>query len=426
MVESFAVTLLILLALDLLVTLVRGSMLNARLPFLLNLREHHGPAVDRTAALIERPRLRASLRLAIAILHFLLAGMVLRTFQALYTGPVSTLLALGVLLVSGGVLLMLEFVLEGRVLHNPEEAALILAPVGRLIDFLLTPASTLLLALWGHPGYSGRQAAPMTEDALRTWVEEGQAEGSLEKDERKMIYSIFQFGETLVREIMVPRIDILSLDINTPWPEVINVLTSSGHSRVPVFEDNVDNIVGILYVKDLLRVKEATPSLSTVRPILRPAYFVPEAKKVDELMTEMQSKRVHLAVVVDEYGGVAGLVTLEDILEEIIGEIRDEYDQAEELPYQQAGPHEYIFQGRVTLDEVNELMGVHLETDAAETLGGFISRQLGRVPANGDRVETDEISLAVEQVIGKRIRRVRARKVEPAEEKEIGKEDANG
>jgi CBS domain containing-hemolysin-like protein len=295
-----------------------------------------------------------------------------------------------------------------------------------VIDFLLAPFSGVLLALWSHPGYTPGAASPVTEDALRTWVEEGQAEGSLEKDERKMIYSIFQFGETLAREIMVPRIDVLALDIDTPWQEVINELTASGHSRVPVYEGTIDNIVGILYVKDLLRVKEATPSLSTVRSILRPAYFVPEAKKVDELMTEMQSRRVHLAVVVDEYGGVAGLVTLEDILEEIIGEIRDEYDQGEELPYQQAGPGEYLFQSGVSLAEVNELMSVRLETDAADTLGGFIARQLGRVPVKGDRVATDEVSLEVEQVSGKRIRRIRARKVEPVEYKEVGEEDAKG
>ena len=323
-------------------------------------------------------------------------------------------------------LLLLEFTLEGRVLRNPEEVALRLAPAGQVIDFLLTPFSFLLLALWGHSHQAQAGAAPMTEDALRTWVEEGQPEGSLEKGERKMIYSIFQFRETLAREIMVPRIDILALDINTPWHEVIDALTSTGHSRVPVYEETIDNIVGILYAKDLLRAKEAPPALSMLRTILRPAYFVPEAKKVDELMTEMQSRRVHVAVVVDEYGGVAGMVTLEDILEEIIGEIRDEYDQAEELPYQQVSPHEFIFQGRVALDEVNELMGAHLEKDAADTLGGFISRQLGRVPASGDQVTTDELSMVVEQVSGKRIRRVRARRIEVIGEKETRETNANG
>ena len=418
------VVFLILLALDLLVTVVRASLLNARLPFLLNLRERHGAAVDRTAVLLERPRLRASLRLAITILHFLLAATGLFFFQTLVAGPYSLAAFLGVMLLAGGILLLIEFAIEGRVFRNPEEVALRVAPLGQLIDFCLTPFSILLLALWGHPGYPQKGMTSVTEDALRIWVEEGQSQGSLEKDERKMIYSIFQFRETLVREVMVPRIDICALEANTPWPEVIEALTSSGHSRVPVYDENIDNIIGVLYAKDLLRVKDPQVSPGLLRETLRPAYFVPEAKKVEELMTEMQARRVHVAIVVDEYGGVAGMVSLEDILEEIIGEIRDEYDQAEELLYQQIAPHEYIFQGRVVLDSFNEVMDAHLDKETADTLGGFISHQLGRVPAGGDRVETEEVILVVEQVNGRRIRRVRAWRKEPAGSKEMEGKDA--
>jgi putative hemolysin len=415
---------LILLALDLLVTVVRASLLNARLPFLLNLRERHGTSVDRTAVLLERPRLRASLRLAITILHFLLAATGLFFFQTLVAGPYSLAAFLGIMLLAGGVLLLIEFAIEGRVFRNPEEVALRVAPLGQLIDFFLTPFSILLLALWGHPGYPQKGMTSVTEDALRIWVEEGQSQGSLEKDERKMIYSIFQFRETLVREVMVPRIDICSLEVNTPWPEVIEALTSSGHSRVPVYEENIDNIIGMLYAKDLINEKDLYASPGLFREILRPAYFVPEAKKVEELMTEMQARRVHVAIVVDEYGGVAGMVSLEDILEEIIGEIRDEYDQAEELLYQQIASHEFIFQGRVVLDSFNEVMDAHLDKETADTLGGFISHQLGRVPAGGDRVETEEVILEVEQVNGRRIRRVRAWRKEPAGSKEMeGKDD---
>ena len=180
---------------------------------------------------------------------------------------------------------------------------------------------------------------------MKTWVEVGQPEGGLEADERRMIYSIFQFGDTLCREIMVPRIDVLALEVKTPLSQAINTLMESGHSRVPVYDDMIDNVIGVLYAKDLLRLQNSTGEKPALSKFLRPAYFVPETKKVDDLLAEMQAKGVHIAIVVDEYGGMAGLVTLEDIVEEIVGEIRDEYDQKEELLVQKINDDEYLFQG---------------------------------------------------------------------------------
>lgn len=207
---------------------------------------------------------------------------------------------------------------------------------------------------------------------------------------------------------MVPRIDILGLEINTSLEEAIQALDRSGHSRVPVYEETIDNVVGLLYAKDLLRARMENGDLQSLRHLLRPAYFVPETKKVDELLREMQARSVHLALVVDEYGGIAGLVTLEDIVEEIVGEIRDEYDQSEEQIYEKIGPDEYIFHGRIDLDDFNNVMGTSLEKEAADTLGGYIYSQIGRVPVGGERIETDDLILTVEQVSGRRIRRVRA------------------
>ena len=227
--------------------------------------------------------------------------------------------------------------------------------------------------------------SPVTEDELKSWVEEGQPEGSLEQGERRMIYSIFHFGDTLAREIMVPRIDILALDVSTPLEEAILALNNSGHSRVPVFEETIDNVIGLLYAKDLLRVRLEGQNLSSLRSLLRPAYFVPEAKKVDELLREMQARSVHMALVVDEYGGIAGLVTLEDIVEEIVGEIRDEYDQSEEHAVRTGRmTDEYLFHGRIDLDDFNSGDGIHLTKDVADTLGGFIYSQIGRVPVGGE------------------------------------------
>jgi CBS domain containing-hemolysin-like protein len=194
----------------------------------------------------------------------------------------------------------------------------------------------------------------------------------------------------------------------------------SGHSRIPVYEEVIDNVVGLLYAKDLLR-----PMLDgenePVNKLLREAFFVPEAKKVDELLREMQARGVHIAVVVDEYGGMAGLVTLEDIVEEIVGEIRDEYDQSEELLYQQVSDDEIMFNGRIDIDDLNEVIDTHLTREIADTLGGYIYGQVGRVPTEGEQVILEGWMLVVEHVVGRRIRQVRAVRQNNSEENDNGK-----
>ena len=174
----------------------------------------------------------------------------------------------------------------------------------------------------------------------------------------------------------------------------------------------------MLYAKDILKARLDGDQPGGIAALLRPAYFVPEAKKVDELLRDMQEKRVHLAVVVDEYGGVAGLVTLEDVVEEIVGEIRDEYDASEEKQYEQVGDSEYIFSGRVDVEDVNEILNTHLTREVADTLGGFIYGEIGRVPVEGEKVEVEGWTLAVEQVLGRRIRRVRVSRSIPVHEEE--------
>jgi len=414
----------LLAALDLVVVSVRASFVNLRLHELNKRREQNNAAIDRVAALAEKPRFRAGLRLLTASMHFLTAGAVLALVQAYHSGPLTLGQALGIVLLAGGLLLLVEFTLEGRILRRPEALALRLAPLARLLDFILTPVTSLLVVLWGHPSLPSGIAFPVTEDALRTWVEAGRVDGgSLEPGERKMIYSIFQFGDTLAREVMVPRIDLTAFEVNLPLAEAIDALNKTGHSRVPVYEETIDNIVGLLYAKDLLLVKDQPVSLTALRERLRPAFFIPETKKVDEVLTEMQERRIHVAIVVDEYGGVAGMVTLEDIVEEIVGEIRDEYDQGEEQLYQQVGPDEYLFQGKIGLDDFSEVMGTHLEKDDAVTLAGFIYGQMGRVSAGGEQVVMDDFILTVEQVSGRRIRKVRAQRIQSTQEKEI--EDSN-
>jgi putative hemolysin len=369
-----------------------------------------GERVNSTSVLLHyMPRIRASLNLVLLLVRFLAAGLCINlAFQLLQVAP---LWALAVGLILGAFLwFWFEWAVESHANRNPEFWALRLNPLVKSLMWVLAFLVWLPLTASGEAQNGAVEfTSNVTEDELKTLVDAGQEEGVIQQGERRMIYSIFQLSDTLAREIMVPRIDMLALDVTTPLNDAVRALLRSGHSRVPVFEESVDNMLGLLYAKDLLRVWQEGSHLESLRDLLRPAYFVPEAKKADELLAEMQSQRIHMAVVVDEYGGVAGLVTLEDIVEEILGEIRDEYDQAEESPYLVDKDGDYIFQGRVDLDDFNEILGSQLPKDEADTIGGFIYSRLGRVPDVGDQVEENHLLLVVDQVSGRRIRKVRAR-----------------
>ena len=394
--------------LDLLVIAVKASMSHARLPYLLNLRETRQEIVDRTVKVIEEPRLHTSLRLAMMFFHFLLAGLATLTLRIFLPGLeiwwVLLYLILGMV-----ALILIEYGVETFIVKNAEENAIRFRFFATLINFIFSPLSSLLMKILG-PEVSNVSMASMTEEDLKNWVEAGQPEGSLDQGEREMIYSIFQFGDTLAKEIMVPRIDVLALDIKSTLGDARETFVRAGHSRVPVYEDTVDNVVGLLYAKDLLSVKKDDDLIIDHRELLRLAYFVPEAKKVDELLAEMQTRSMHMAIVVDEYGGVAGVVTLEDIVEEIIGEIRDEYDQSEEMPFEKVDEDEYVFLGRVDLDIFNEVMETHIATENADTIGGYIYGEIGDVPTGGEELHTDDVTLIVDQVVGRRITKVRAKR----------------
>jgi CBS domain containing-hemolysin-like protein len=409
--------LFLLLLFDLALIAARSGFLQTSFARLLALREKSDPHVVRAVTLLpELARLRASLNLLLLLARFSLAGLILLMVSWLSL-RYPLLISVLALLLAALLLFGFEWAVEKAVSRAPEIWVVRLAVFVRL---LMLVTSVLLTPLTGS---SGRQSTTetgsgVTEAEVKTLVGAGEEEGIFEREERKMIFSIFQLGDTLAREIMVPRIDMLALDVHTPLPEAVDALLQSGHSRVPVFEDTVDNTLGLLYGKDLLRVWREGGQLDSLRNLLRPAYFVPEAKKVDELLTEMQSQRIHMAIVVDEYGGAAGLVTLEDIVEEIVGEIQDEYDQAEEAPYQELKDGSYSFQGKIDLDDFNEIMGSKLPKDEAETLGGYIYDRLGRVPAVGEQLHKGNLLLTVEQVSARRIRKVRASWTLPEAEKE--------
>ena len=250
--------------------------------------------------------------------------------------------------------------------------------------------------------------ANITEEELIHLVEASQEAGEIEKDESEMIHSVFEFGDTLAKEIMVPRVDMLALEVDTPLEEAADQLLESGFSRVPVYENQIDNIIGLLYTKDMLRVWRSGDKITSLRPLLRPAQFIPETKKVDELLDEIQAGRIHIAIVVDEYGGVAGLVTLEDIIEEIFGEIEDEYDENADHLWQQVGPNEYLFDGRILLEDINELLNTNLPTHEADTIGGLVFARAGQVPQKGYSLIENGIKLTVEDLQERRVHQVKA------------------
>jgi putative hemolysin len=324
-------------------------------------------------------------------------------------------------LVAVTLLLLGDKLPEAVALRNPEGVALSLAWVIYLFSKLFSPIVRLIMrisgAIIGGNGHEYMGLTLVTEEEIMTLVDAGQEEGVIEAEEKAMIYSIFQFGETAAREVMVPRIDVVALDIDTPLDQALQAVVEAGHSRIPVYRDNIDNIQGILYAKDFLElwlpdssrcVAEAGRG-RTLESLLRPAHFVPESKMLDDLLADLQQRKVHVAIVVDEYGGTAGLVTIEDILEEIVGEIQDEYD-SEEATYQMVSEGEHIFNARIDLDDVNRLLGTNLPTEQGDTLGGLIYSQLGKVPAPGEVIEFDGYSIEVLSVVRRRIQNVRIRR----------------
>lgn len=352
--------------------------------------------------------------LAAALAAITLVPPLARTLAAggipdLWADGVALLIVIGSL--SALILVVGRLAPEGIAAAYPERWAVCFAGLLRVLTAVLWPPVRLLVwvgnrlaAPFGGVPLTG--TALVTEEEIRTLVDAGEEEGVIEEDEKEMIYSIFELGETMAREVMVPRIDIVAVDIQTPPEEVVRVIAETGHSRIPVHEGTVDGIVGLVYAKDLLLHLQGDGPRPSLREMLRPAYFVPETKKVDDLLREMQQRRIHMAIVVDEYGGTAGLVTVEDILEEIVGEIQDEYD-AEEPSFEQVGEEEYILDARMNLDDVNDLLKADLPTETADTLGGLIYDALGRVPVPGDSLQIGEWRVEVLTVSDRRIRKVR-------------------
>lgn len=300
---------------------------------------------------------------------------------------------------------------EAVAVRKPEPLALALVRPMQFSSFVLSPIvrlAIMLSNLLSMPlgGQRRDSTTLVTEEELKTMVDAGEEEGLIEEDEKEMILSVLDFGDTVAREVMVPRIDIVAVEVSTDIRETYDLVIASGHSRVPVFRETIDDIVGFLYVKDMLKALHDGAQLPLDK-LARQAYYTVESKKVSELLAEMQNRRVHVCIVVDEYGGTAGMVTIEDILEEIVGEIQDEYDTEE--PDVQALPDNtgYILGAGMPIDDVNDLMQVELPTDQSDTLGGFMYDQLGEVPENGATVHFANLIFVVLDVNDRRILKVK-------------------
>jgi CBS domain containing-hemolysin-like protein len=327
----------------------------------------------------------------------------------------SQILALFILLpIVSMTLMIIDRLATSLVMGRAEMLAVILSQPNKWVVGLLSPIVMSILRV------SGRTAVLMggselihlvTEEEIKTLVDAGSEEGVLEDEEKEMIYSIIRFGDTLAREVMVPRIDIIALEVGATLEEALDIIINAGHSRIPIYKDTIDNIEGLLYAKDLLKVWRNGDRPESLESLLRMPNFVPETKKASELLVELQEQKTHLVFVVDEYGGTAGIITMEDLVEEIVGEIQDEYDFNEEAQYEQISENEYMFNARIDLDDLNHLLDTSIPTDESDTLGGYIFSQLGRVPLVNDEIVADNLAIRIMSVTGRRIRKVQVRKI---------------
>lgn len=385
------------------------------------LKEARDTRARRVVRLLERPKeLLITILSGNALVN--VAFAVMATFLTIsvcnLTGfPLSAGLTISVFVVTGIVLIVGEIIPKILAIKYAETWALkssLLLDLFRRLLWPLTSFLTLLSSSFSRALGVDRARLNISEDEIKTLVEVSEERGALEEDEKAMIQGIFEISETTVKEIMVPRVDIVSLPITATAQEIIALVKEKGHSRIPIHQENLDKIAGLIHVKDLLPFMENGDWKIDLSKILREANFVPEGKKIDDLLKHFQQEKSHMAIVVDEYGGTAGLVTLEDVLEEIVGEIQDEYDR--EVPLcQKIADNVLIADARIDIDELNEHLGSNAlpDSDDYETLGGFIFSQIGDLPEEKGTVDYGNLHFIVEETNGNRINRIRIEVVSP-------------
>jgi putative hemolysin len=388
------------------------------------LSEEGDARAKRVARMTEQPaRQLATIQLGITFIGFLaaafagatMAGQLAGWLQDLGLGGSSDVIALLVvtLFVSLVTIVFGELVPKTLALAHAERYALMFSRPIDLLGRLLGPVVWLLTTItYGVTRMLGvrdvSREDTITSEELLILVERGSEQGTIEAEEEQMIGGVLELGEQRAHEVMVARVDMVTLDADASLDEIVATIVGEGHSRIPVYENNVDNIIGMLYAKDLLPYLVGEDRPPSVRSLLRTPLFVPESMLVDDLLRSLQRRRVHIAVVLDEHGGTAGLVTIEDLLEEIVGEIQDEYDEEEPMIVPLAD-HEARVDGRTDVDDLLEHFDTTLDGDDQEefdTVGGLVYHHVGGVPSVGDTVEVDGLRITVEETDGRRVRTV--------------------
>ncbi|MEQ9104089.1 MAG: hemolysin family protein [Rhodothermales bacterium] len=374
------------------------------------------PAAKRVGKLLETPR---SILITILVLNtFVNVGAAILAAILTHSvavandwSPVLTVI-LEVLVLTFVLLVVSEITPKLIANRRPVQFAKRMSGVLLVLHRLLYPLSTLLSRTTQSLQKQFRHtSARVSAQDLKTMAEIGEAHGHIELEERELIHSIVEFGDTSVREIMVSRLDIVALHAGATLEEAIKLIRQNGRSRLPLYVEHLDNIMGMVYAKDVLRHITEKPDSDHVdwTRMARPAIFVPMYKKLDDLLSDFQARKTHIAIVVDEYGGTAGLVTLEDVLEEIVGDIRDEHDESEPAMYEQLTDREFLFDARIDLDELNDVTDLDIDTEEYdfETLGGLIFHLAGEIPDAGDAFDHDGMRLVVEEVDNNRVVSVR-------------------
>jgi putative hemolysin len=317
-----------------------------------------------------------------------------------------------------------EMAPKSYAVNNYEKVALRMAPVIDAVSGLLYPVVRVLIAMSNgvirlFGGKVSKEGPFVSEGDIKTMVTVAEEQDVIEEEEKKLLHSIFEFGDTLVREVMIPRTDMVTLPDSANLEIALDTIVQTGYSRIPVYRKGIDDIVGVLYAKDLLTYLKRGESDVVPQEIVREPIFVPESKRVIELLSDLRTRKTHLAIVLDEYGGTAGLVTIEDLLEEIVGEIFDEYD-LEVVMYEPISEGKYLFDAMISIDDINELLSTDLPAHEWDTLGGLMYNLLGRVPKQGESVVHTGIRLTAEKVVGRRISKVKLEVLRKDEDKGAG------
>jgi CBS domain containing-hemolysin-like protein len=358
----------------------------------------------------------------------LLLVLVVQFFAtALFTSVLSRLVGGGLgVAIAATVMTILTFIFaevapKTYAVQQTDRAALAVAPFVYVLTRLpvLGPLTRLLIGIGNvvTPGKGLKSGPFVSEEEIRALVDEAERDEVIEEEEREMIHSIFEFGDTILREVMVPRPDMVAVPVTMSLQEVLELILRTGYSRIPVYQRDIDDVVGLAYAKDVLRRLHDGQADKPLVDILRPALFMPESMRAAECLREMRRRKSHMVIVIDEYGGTAGLVTIEDLLEEIVGEIADEYD-LEEPNVEPLPDGDFRVNARLGIDEVNELLDVELPATEWDSIGGLLINLVGGVPREGQEVEFQGLRLGAERVQGRRIGRVRIHRLSPPEDVE--------